>query len=137
MHFRNRLLVLVGAGTLTGVSGAFYAHYVSSVSPKILGLDTFLLVFGMMIIGGIGRFPGVVWSAPLVTAANELLRDTGYLRLIGFGCLIIFAVLFLREGLAGTIHRAWIRGPWSRRCGARRPPGSQFDHPHDQGEAPS
>ena len=62
---------------LTGFAGALYAHYTSVVTPKILGNEFILLIIVMMAIGGIGRFPGAVLGAFVITILNELLRDAG------------------------------------------------------------
>ncbi len=44
---------------LTGIIGGFYAHYAGIISPRLLGLDIFLMVMLMLIIGGMGIFLGV------------------------------------------------------------------------------
>jgi len=102
-EYKYKLIVFGISAFLTGVIGAFYAHYVSSVSPRILGLDLFLVVMVMLVIGGMGRFPGVVMGAFIVTFINELLRPTELFRLVIFGAVVVLSVLFLPQGFMGVL----------------------------------
>jgi branched-chain amino acid transport system permease protein len=57
-EYKYKLLVFGLSAFLTGIMGGFYAHYAGIISPRLLGLDIFLLVMLMLIIGGMGIFPG-------------------------------------------------------------------------------
>lgn len=96
---RYKALVFMLAAFLTGISGAYYAHYTGSISPRILSLDTFLLVFAMLIVGGRGRFPGALLGVVVVTVLNEVLRGSGELRPLSLGLLVVLVVMFLPNGL--------------------------------------
>ena len=52
---RARLLVFVISSAALGVIGAFYAMYYKSISPSVFSLDQVMLLFAMMVIGGLGR----------------------------------------------------------------------------------
>ncbi|MFC1992093.1 branched-chain amino acid ABC transporter permease [Chloroflexota bacterium] len=101
--YKYMVLVFTVTSALTGIIGAFYAHYVGIVSPRILGLDQFLLVMIMVIVGGMGRFPGAIIAAPTFVIISELLRPLGVYRLIIFGAMVIIAMIFLPQGLMGVI----------------------------------
>jgi len=101
--YRYKVLVFTITSAFTGIIGAFYAHYVGIVSPRILGLDQFLLVMIMVIVGGMGRFPGAIIAAPAFVIICELLRPLGVYRLIIFGAMVIVAMIFLPQGLMGVI----------------------------------
>jgi len=103
-EYRYKLIVFSVSAFLTGIMGAFYAHYVSTVSHRILGLDIFLIVMVMLVVGGMGRFPGVVIGAFVVTFVNELLRPTELFRLVIFGALVILSILFMPQGLMGIVE---------------------------------
>ncbi|NIO05897.1 MAG: hypothetical protein GTN74_15235, partial [Proteobacteria bacterium] len=53
-EYKYKLMVFGISAFLTGIIGAFYAHYAGIISPRLLGLDIFLLAMIMLIIGGIG-----------------------------------------------------------------------------------
>ncbi len=97
--FRYKALVFMLAAFLTGIAGAYYAHYSASISPRILSLDTFLLVFGMLIIGGRGRLPGPLFGVVVVTVLNETLRSSGELRPLALGLMVVATVMFLPNGV--------------------------------------
>jgi branched-chain amino acid transport system permease protein len=104
-EFKYRLLAFMLSAMITGFAGALYAHYTSVVTPKILGNEFILLAIVMLAIGGIGRFPGAVLGAFVVTILNELLRDAGTYRLLILGILVVLTLLWLPHGLASLQER--------------------------------
>ena len=50
-RYKVSLLIVAIAGTLTGLMGAFYAHYTGVVSPRILGLEVFIYLVVMVLLG--------------------------------------------------------------------------------------
>ena len=107
-QFGYKLLAFFVSALVTGIAGALYAHYTSVVTPRILGNEFFLLAMVMMAIGGIGRFPGVIIGAFIVTIANELLRETGNFRLLILGIAVVLTVLVLPKGIVSLYDR-WIK----------------------------
>lgn len=59
-EFKYKLLVFGVSAFLTGLAGAFYAHYVQVLSPRILSFDLFLTLMVMLVLGGMARFPGAM-----------------------------------------------------------------------------
>jgi branched-chain amino acid transport system permease protein len=110
-EFKYRLLAFTLSALITGLAGALYAHYTSVVTPKILGNEFILLAIVMLAIGGIGRFPGAVLGAFVVTILNELLRDAGTYRLLILGILVVLTLLWLPHGLASLQERLFGRKP--------------------------
>lgn len=102
--YSNRLVIFVISAFLTGISGAFYAHFVGTVSRRILDLDTFLTVMVMLNIGGMGRFPGALIGALVVTGIDVFLRPLGVYRLIIFGALVILITIFFPKGIMGLLE---------------------------------
>jgi branched-chain amino acid transport system permease protein len=97
--FRTKLLLFTVSASITGAGGALYAHYIGVVTPRVLGNEFFLMVMIMLSIGGIGRFPGAVLGAVVVTIGNEFLRELGQYRLLILGALVVFVILCLPNGL--------------------------------------
>jgi len=113
-EFKHKLMVFAISAFLTGLIGAFYAHYVGIVSTRILGLDIFLMVMVMLVIGGMGRFPGVAIGAFIVTFLNEALRPLEEFRLFIFGAIVVAVIVFLPEGLMGVLFPIGHVGPGDR-----------------------
>lgn len=116
--FKYKLLAFTLSALMTGFAGALYAHYTSVVTPKILGNEFILLVIVMLAIGGIGRFPGAVLGAFVITILNELLRDAGTYRLLILGILVVLTLLLLPNGLVSLWERM-------KRIGRKRPDARQ------------
>lgn len=86
-----------------------YAHYVSVVTPKILGNEFFLMVMLMLSVGGTGKFPGVVLGAFIITIGNEVLRDAGQYRLLILGICVVLTILYLPNGIVQLRDRLNIK----------------------------
>jgi len=112
--FKYKLMVFGISAFLTGVIGAFYAHYTGIVSARILGLDIFLMVMVMLVIGGMGRFPGAAIGAFIVTFLSEALRPLEEYRLFIFGAIVVAVIVLLPEGLMGVLFPAGRVGPGER-----------------------
>jgi branched-chain amino acid transport system permease protein len=102
--YKYKLLVFGISAFLTGIVGAFYVHYAGLISPRILGLDIFLLVMLMLILGGIGVFPGAFIGAFIVLLLNEVFRPLGAYRFLIFGAIVIVSIKAMPEGLLGKIN---------------------------------
>jgi branched-chain amino acid transport system permease protein len=91
-----------------GMTGALYAHYHTYINPKTFDIwqSEFALVF--IIVGGLSTVAGPVLGATVLTIIDELLRPTGYYRVIFFGVVLILTVLFMPGGLESLPTR--IRG---------------------------
>jgi branched-chain amino acid transport system permease protein len=109
--YKHKLMVFGISSFLTGMIGAFYAHYTGIVSTRILGLDIFLMVMVMLVIGGMGRFPGAAIGAFIVTFLNEALRPLGEYRLFIFGAIVVAVIVLLPEGLMGVLFPTGRVGP--------------------------
>ncbi|MBE0479775.1 MAG: branched-chain amino acid ABC transporter permease [Dehalococcoidia bacterium] len=101
--YKTSLLVFTFASFITGIMGGFYIQYVGVISTRILAMDTFLLIMVMLIVGGIGRFPGAVIGAFAVTFLSFYLRPLEHYRLLIFGLMVLLAVVFVPGGLMGLI----------------------------------
>lgn len=100
-EYKYKLIVFAISSFITGVAGAFYAHYQTILGPAILGLDHFLLTLIMVMFGGLGRFPGAIIGAFVITAVNEALRPTGTLRYVILGTIVVGSMIYMPNGLMG------------------------------------
>jgi len=101
--FKYKLAVFGISASLTGLIGGFYAHFVGMLSTRTLGLDLFLILLVMLVLGGIGRFPGAVIGAFITILISELLRPLGTYRLLIFGALVIILVIYMPQGISGLL----------------------------------
>jgi branched-chain amino acid transport system permease protein len=102
-EYKSKLMVFAISGLFTGIAGAFYVHYMRLASVRILGLDIFILLLVILIVGGLGKFPGVVISAFFFTVLNEYLRPLEVYRPIILGLTVIVAITFMPKGIGGAL----------------------------------
>jgi len=102
-EYKYRLMVFGLSAFLTGIIGGFYAHYAGTISPRLLGLDIFLMVMLMLIIGGMGIFPGAFLGSFIIFSMNELLRPLQSYRFAIFGLIVMVAIIFMPQGILGNI----------------------------------
>ena len=103
-QYKYKLMVFSMSASFTGMIGAFYAHYISKITPAILNLDLFLLVLVMVVLGGKGRFPGAVIGAFVITILNEILRAAEIYRVLVLGLIIVLTIIFMPYGLMGSFE---------------------------------
>lgn len=103
--FRHKLVVFALTSFLTGLAGAFYGHYVGMLSTRMLGIDLFVMLMIMLVIGGIGKFPGAILGAIITVTANEMLAPLGPYRPLILGAMVVVLVLLLPDGIIGLVRR--------------------------------
>jgi len=103
--YKYKLMVFALTSFITGFFGALYAHYVGMLSTKMLSMDVFTLLMIMMVVGGIGRYPGVVIAAAITVTINQLLAPLGMYRPQIMGAIVIVLVLILRGGIMGMFDK--------------------------------
>ncbi len=110
-EYRHLLMVFGISAFITGIMGGFYVHYMGVISPAILRLDIFLLGIVMVMLGGMGRFPGAVIGAFVVIFLNNTLLRIGEFRLLILGAIVVVVMIAMPQGLMGItdIVRSFIR----------------------------
>lgn len=115
---RARWWVFVLASSALGAIGAFYAMYYRSISLAVFSLDQLLLLFAMIVIGGLGRSEGAVLGTAIVVLIDKGLISLGPLRIILVTAVMIVVALTARDGLTGI--KAQFRNFRNRKKSERR-----------------
>lgn len=102
-EYRFKLLVYAISAFITGFAGAFYAHYLGSISPTNLDFNILMTQMAMIVIGGWGTFFGPILGTIVVKLADEQLRDFEQLRTLIFGAAMVATVIFLPKGLVAPL----------------------------------
>jgi branched-chain amino acid transport system permease protein len=99
--FKYKLMVFALTSFLTGIIGAYYGHFYGVLSFRMLDLDLFSILMVMMLVGGLGHYPGSIIGAFLVVAGSELMAPLGAYRAVTMGALVVILVLALPNGVMG------------------------------------
>ena len=59
----------------------------------------------MLVLGGIGRFPGAVLGALIATFFSEILRPLETYRGLVFGGTVVLLVIFMPQGIMGILFQ--------------------------------
>ena len=99
----NRVRVKLAAyviGAIYGsIGGAFFAVNLTAISPESFSFRQSTLFLMAVILGGMGKIPGVILGAFIVVLAPELLRDLGSFRLLIFAVGLLLIMLFRPSGI--------------------------------------
>lgn len=116
---KYRVIAFTVAGVFTGFAGAYYVHFLSVITPLMLGLWQSIQIMMMSIVGGISSIVGgaLVGSLVLYTLDNYLSRLPIYnIQYLLFGAVVVIVLLFLPKGtglidLWGKFWRKVFREP--------------------------
>jgi len=97
------------ASFFAGVMGSFYAHYLGILSPTRteFGVPRTVEILTITYVGGRGSLWGALFAGFLLIGFQEYFRGLGPWRLVLFGSLLIFVMLYARRGLAGLKKYVW------------------------------
>ncbi len=112
--YKYKLILFGITSFFTGLAGGLYAHYTGVLSPSVLGLDLFLLLMVMQVIGGMGIFPGALLGTIITTFADAGLRAVGVYRLVILGALVLALVVFAPRGIMGFLSPTQREGLYER-----------------------
>jgi branched-chain amino acid transport system permease protein len=101
---RIKVLAFLCSAFLAGVAGGLYAFLAGFVAPEDFGIDSSLLFFAMVVIGGMGSIPGAIGGAIVVDAVKHGAATVSGLSLAILGGMIVLVVLFLPGGLKGFLR---------------------------------
>jgi branched-chain amino acid transport system permease protein len=96
---RVKLAAYVIGATYASVGGAFFAVNLGAISPESFSFTQSVLILMAVILGGMGKIPGVILGAFVVILGPELLRDLGPLRLLVFAVGLLLIMLFRPSGI--------------------------------------
>ncbi len=93
-----------------GLAGSLFAHYITFIDPSSFALTELILIFTIVIVGGIASLGGSVAGTIIIILIPELLRFfalpssiLGPMRQIIYALLLIFILLYRPKGLFGRV----------------------------------
>jgi len=99
---RYKLYAYIIGAVMGGVTGSFYAVQMTSISPSAFDFTKSVNILLAVILGGMGKIPGVIVGAAFFAIFPELIRDIpfiGNIRMLFFGILLIVVMITRPQGL--------------------------------------
>jgi branched-chain amino acid transport system permease protein len=114
---KYRVIAFTIAGFFTGLAGSLYAHFLTVLTPTMLGLWQSIQIMIMSIVGGIGSLVGgpIIGSFLLYTFGSYLTRLEIYgIQQMLFGAVVVLVLLFLPKGtgLVDLWGKFWTKVIW-------------------------
>jgi branched-chain amino acid transport system permease protein len=100
-----KLWVYVAASAFAGVTGVYYAHYLSVVSPDVFFLYWITTPLVIVHVAGLGHLRAVIGVAVALVVVPELLRASQAYQQLLFGITLVASVTLLPDGVGGWISR--------------------------------
>ncbi|MEC0237824.1 branched-chain amino acid ABC transporter permease [Paenibacillus kribbensis] len=102
---KYKLMAFALGAFFAGVAGAFWASYISYISPDGFRYMDSVNILAMVILGGSASIPGSILGAVILVLAPELLRYVDDYRMMLMGVAIVLMMIFKPSGFWGEKHR--------------------------------
>jgi branched-chain amino acid transport system permease protein len=100
---RVKLLICGVSCFVAGIIGAFYAHYILTITPGLFSIGYTIQIMAMSMFGGKGTLLGPILGAFGLIFLGEGFRFIEDYRMLIYGLLIIGVVMVFPTGLVGGI----------------------------------
>ncbi|CQR70960.1 High-affinity branched-chain amino acid transport system permease protein LivH [Sporomusa ovata DSM 2662] len=106
---RYKIAAFIISAMYAGIAGALYGCFSGVASPDNFTFEDSVGFLCMSVIGGSWSISGAVIGAFMLTILSEALRAFQAYRLIIYGVILIFTVIYMPQGLAGLLQERKIR----------------------------
>jgi len=98
-----KLMAFAGGALVAGGTGALFASFQDSVFPNNFDFQQLVIVYCMVILGGLGNVTGVILGAVILSILPEFLREYGAYRMMSYGLILIVLMALRPQGIMGDI----------------------------------
>lgn len=98
VRWAKLLAFTLGAG-LAGATGTVFAAKLVVISPESFTFMESVILFCIVILGGMGSIPGVVLGSAAMLVLPEILRNFAQYRMLFFGAALALMMIFRPQGL--------------------------------------
>jgi len=101
-----KVIAFVSGSFFAGIAGSLYGHFNLYLNPEDFNFLKSVEIVVMVILGGMGRLPGVIVAAVILTILPEALRGVAEYRMIIYSLLLIIMMLTRPQGIFGFKFKA-------------------------------
>ena len=98
-----KLKAFAAGAFIAGGTGAVFASFQDSVFPNNFDFPQLVIIYCMVILGGLGNIAGVILGAVILSILPEFLREYGAYRMMLFGLILIVLMALRPQGIMGGI----------------------------------
>jgi branched-chain amino acid transport system permease protein len=96
-----KLQAFAAGAFIAGGTGAIFASFQDSVFPNNFDFPQLVIIYCMVILGGLGNIFGVILGALILSILPEFLREYGAYRMMLFGLILIVLMALRPQGIMG------------------------------------
>lgn len=94
-----KLYAYVIGAVFAGVAGCFFAAKMTAISPDSFQFMQSATILMAVVLGGMGKIPGMVVGALALVLFPEVFREIGSMRMLVFGVVLITMMIFRPQGI--------------------------------------
>ncbi len=94
-----KLYAYVTGAIFGGVAGCFFAAKMSAISPETFQFQQSVLILLGVVLGGMGKIPGVIIGAFALVLFPEVFRGLGSMRILVFAIVMLIIMLYRPQGI--------------------------------------
>ncbi|MDJ0624383.1 MAG: branched-chain amino acid ABC transporter permease [Desulfocapsaceae bacterium] len=94
-----KLYAYVIGAIFGGVAGCFFAAKMTAISPETFMFQQSVLILLGVVLGGMGKIPGVIIGAFALVLFPEVFRELGSMRILVFAVVMLIIMLYRPEGI--------------------------------------
>lgn len=109
--FKIKTIILMASAFFAGIAGSLYAHYITYINPSSFTIMQLMLVFTIVIIGGLASLRGTVIATVILILLPEPLRFIGFpssvvgpMRQIIYALVLLLILLYKPKGFFGKVE---------------------------------
>lgn len=118
---RYKLAAFAMGTGLAGLAGALYGQHFKYIGPESFGFIESITVLSMVVFGGIGSVPGVIFGAALLSVLPAWFQFIGDYKLLVYGGVLFLMMRFSPDGVAGIVRSLLRRRAARRQLNGARP----------------
>ena len=96
-----KVAAFIISAVYAGVAGSIYGAFAGVASPDNFTFDDSVAFLCMSVVGGNRTIGGAIAGAFILTILSEVLRPFQAFRLVIYGTILVFTVIYMPQGLAG------------------------------------
>jgi branched-chain amino acid transport system permease protein len=94
-----KLYAYVLGAVFAGLAGCFFAAKMTAISPETFQFMQSATILMAVVLGGMGKIPGMVVGALALVLFPEVFRQVGSMRMLIFGVVLILMMIFRPQGI--------------------------------------
>ncbi len=94
-----KLYAYITGAIFAAIAGCFYAAKMTAISPETFSFTQSVLILLGVVLGGMGKIPGVALGAMVLALFPEIFRDLGSMRMLVFALALLLIMLFRPHGI--------------------------------------